>query len=185
MKRTQGFLKWGYDCLSTYLGKSGAPDKLPATTQAPVVSAAGDAAKAKLEQALALLQKGNLDEAGDIYKSLLQIHPNHPEALHFLGVVEAQRQNLVEAAALIGRAIEIDPENAAAHSNHGNVLKALKRNEDALVSYDRALTLDADWAEVLNSRGGVLAELGGGARGGAGELRSGVKGFAWLRRCIY
>lgn len=160
MKRTLGFLKWSYDCLSNYFGKSGAPDKLPATTHPPMVSVTGDVEKAELEQALALLQAGKLDEAGARYRSLLQVYPNQSEALHFLGVVEAQRQNLVEAAALIGRAIEINPENAAAHSNHGNVLKALKRNEDALVSYDRALTLDPGWVEALNSRGCVLGELG-------------------------
>ena len=48
----------------------------------------------------------------------------------------------------------------AAHSNHGIVLAALERNEEALASYERALALKPDYAEALYNRGNALAALG-------------------------
>ena len=43
--------------------------------------------------------------------------------------------------------------------NRGGVLKALKRYDDALASYDRALAIKPKFAEALNNRGGVLRDL--------------------------
>ena len=47
----------------------------------------------------------------------------------------------------------------AALSNRGAVLKAMKRYDEALESYDRALSFQPDHVEVLNNRAGVLHEL--------------------------
>jgi protein O-GlcNAc transferase len=126
----------------------------------PGQPAAADAVQAEFSQGLAVHQKGKLAEAESIYRGVLQQHPDHPDALHFLGVLQAQRQNLGEAEKLIGRAIEIAPDNAAAHANRGNVLKALMRHEDALASYDRALALAPESVDVLVNRGAVLLDLG-------------------------
>jgi hypothetical protein len=52
------------------------------------------------------------------------------------------------------------PNFAEALSNRGNTLKELKRFEEALASYDRALTLRPDYAEAHNSLGVVLLQLG-------------------------
>ena len=52
------------------------------------------------------------------------------------------------------------PNFAEALSNRGITLKELKRFEEALASYDRALTLRPDYAEAHNSLGVVLLQLG-------------------------
>jgi len=44
--------------------------------------------------------------------------------------------------------------------NRGNALRDLKRPEDALAMYERALRLKPDFAEALNSRGKTQLELG-------------------------
>ena len=44
-------------------------------------------------------------------------------------------------------------------SNHGLVLNALQRYEEALASFDRALRLKPDYAEVLANRGNALLRL--------------------------
>ena len=62
------------------------------------------------------------------------------------------------------------PDYAEALSNRGNTLHELKRFEEALASYDRALTLRPDYAEALSNRGDTLAGAEA-VRGGAGELR--------------
>ncbi len=43
-----------------------------------------------LTVALQYHQSGNLQQAGAIYRQILQVDPNHAEALHLLGVVAGQ-----------------------------------------------------------------------------------------------
>jgi predicted O-linked N-acetylglucosamine transferase (SPINDLY family) len=160
MRQLSGFVQSCYERLRAYLRKDTVSDILHQPEQRISDSESGGTIQSEFEGALACHQQGKLDEAESIYRSILQRQPKQPDALHFLGVVQAQRENLGEAAELIGRAIEIDPDNAAAHSNYGNVLRGLKRSEEALASYDRALALNADSAEALNNRGTMLRDLG-------------------------
>jgi hypothetical protein len=53
----------------------------------------------------------------------------------------------------------VRPDYAEALSNRGNALYELKRFEDSLASYDRALTVRPDYAEALYNRGVTLHEL--------------------------
>ena len=92
-------------------------------------------------------------------REVLAQAPSHFDSLHRLGVLEAQRKNLAAAAELIASAIRANPGSAAAHCNLGNVLRGLKRHEDALASYERALALEPEHAEILSNRGATLHEL--------------------------
>ena len=60
---------------------------------------------AAVSQALALHQAGRLAEAEQIYRSVLSVDENQFEALHFLGLIEAQRGNNKEASRLISRSL--------------------------------------------------------------------------------
>ena len=51
------------------------------------------------------------------------------------------------------------PDYAEALNNRGNALHELKRLDEALASYDRALALQPDYAEAFNNRGIALHEL--------------------------
>src|SRR5438445_374360 len=53
----------------------------------------------------------------------------------------------------------IKPDDADAFTNRGVVLQELKRLDEALASYDKALVLKPDYAEALNNRGNALKEL--------------------------
>lgn len=112
-----------------------------------------------LEKAVALHRKGQLAEAGALYRKILKQNPEHVDALHLLGVIETQRKNLLPAIELFNRAIELDPKNAAIFSNRGTALKELKRLEEALASFNRALAIKPDYAEAFNNRGVVLKDL--------------------------
>jgi predicted TPR repeat methyltransferase len=114
----------------------------------------------QLQQAVSLHQRGQLPEAEALYRQILAILPQHFDALHMLGVLEAQRGNPEAAVDLIGRAIRVDRRNPAAHNNHGNALRALGRYKDALASFGRALVLRPDYPEALNNRGNALRDLG-------------------------
>lgn len=112
-----------------------------------------------LERAIALHKAGNLAEAERLYKAILSSKPDHFDALHYLGVIEAQRRRPQDAHRLISRALDIDPQSSEAWLNHGNVLRALNRLDEALASYDRALAIKPDHAEALYYRGLLLRVL--------------------------
>lgn len=113
----------------------------------------------KLQQALALHQQGRLSQAESLYRGVLDEAPDNFDALHLLGVVELQRGNPHEGLRLIGRALELNPNDPAAQLNLGNAFMDLKRPEEALASYDRALAFLPDYAEALNHRGNALRAL--------------------------
>jgi len=85
--------------------------------------------------------------------------PEHHDALHLLGVIAYQTGDFPLAVELIGRAIELNPANAAARSNRGLALQGLKRLDEALDSYDQAIALKPDYAEAYSNRGNVLKDL--------------------------
>jgi tetratricopeptide (TPR) repeat protein len=116
--------------------------------------------RAQLQQAAALYQRGRLAEAQAVYHEVLKTQPNHSDALHMLGVIAAQTRNPKNAVDLIGRAIEIDPNNALAHFNKGSALYQLRQLDAALASYNQAVAIKPNYADAYFSRGNVLHECG-------------------------
>jgi predicted O-linked N-acetylglucosamine transferase (SPINDLY family) len=116
-------------------------------------------AQAKLQQALALHQRGQLAQAQALYEQVLQMQPADFDALHLLGVIAIQTNNLERAVELIGRAIDVNPNNAMAYYNRGAALRDLKQYEAAIQSYDRAIALKPDYADAYNNRGSALGGL--------------------------
>jgi tetratricopeptide (TPR) repeat protein/ADP-heptose:LPS heptosyltransferase len=114
---------------------------------------------ALFKQGLALHQQGQLAQAQLIYQQVLAKQPQHFDALHLSGVIAAQSKSPTLAMELIGKALEINPNNAVAYYNRGNALKELKRVEEALASYDRAIALKPDYAQAYSNRGVALQEL--------------------------
>ena len=80
-------------------------------------------ADGRLQTALSCHQAGRLAEARRIYAEILSEEPSHAGALHLLGVVKFQQGDPRAATELIGKAIAVEPNFAAAHSNLGNVLR--------------------------------------------------------------
>ncbi|MBV8306985.1 MAG: tetratricopeptide repeat protein, partial [Gammaproteobacteria bacterium] len=117
------------------------------------------AAPQRLQQAIALHRAGQLASARTLYQEILSREPEHFDALHLLGVTAAQSGNPQQAAVLIGRALAIDPNNAAAHVNHGLALKELGRLDAALESLRRATVLDPRLPEPHYLSGLVLMQL--------------------------
>src|SRR5712671_7057364 len=113
----------------------------------------------RLRQARELHQQGRYDEAESRYRDVLAVMPDQVDALHLLGVLEAQSGRYETAADLIGRAASIAPDNPFIHYNYGNVLSALNRLEESVASYDRTLALNPDDGTTLNNKGVVLSQL--------------------------
>ena len=77
-------------------------------------------------QAQASHGNGNMAEAQDGYRKVLKKRPNHFDAWHMLGVCELNGGNCEAAVRSLKRALLLDAESAAAHSDLGIALKALK-----------------------------------------------------------
>ena len=93
------------------------------------------------QEALALHQSGQLDLAETKYKKLLNFLPNNIDLLTSLGTIFLQKGEFEEGLKIINRSLLINPNQSAAHNNCGNALKELKRFDEALTSYDRAIEL--------------------------------------------
>lgn len=104
-------------------------------------------------------QAGRLADAERIYRRVLEIDPNHPEALHLIGLVAHQTGRHGIAVQLIDRAILHGPADPVVLNNRGAALQPLGRYEEALASYDQALSIKPDYVEALGNRGIVLQKL--------------------------
>ena len=114
---------------------------------------------AQLQQALGLHQQGRLAEAEALYQKILQLQPQHFDALHLLGVLRYQVGQHPSAIDLITRAIKISPGQAAPYSNLGLAQQKTGLLEESLKSFDSAIALKPDYAEAHNNRGNVLRDL--------------------------
>ena len=112
-----------------------------------------------MQQAAMAYGRGDLAEAESLCRHILAARGDYLDALNLLGIIAARTRRLDEAARLFGSVVQINPLQADAHNNFGNVLKDLKHFQAALDSYERALKIRPDFAEALNNRGNALQEL--------------------------
>jgi len=112
----------------------------------------------ELKKALQYQQAGQFEQAEDIYRKILKVNPNHPEALHLLGIIAYQFKKYDIAVPLISKAIRIDPNQSAYYSNMGLVLKEQGKLDEAVACLQKAIQLDPDHAKAYNNMGNVLYE---------------------------
>lgn len=108
-------------------------------------------------------QSGDGETALEAYKAVLAENPDHPDGLHYLGLLIFNKEDPDNAIALIEHALELNPMNAAAHNNLANIFKLLGRREDALKGYIRAVDADAGHEEAwrnLSMLAGDTAKAG-------------------------
>lgn len=106
--------------------------------------------------AVGLHQSGHLNEAEELYQRVLEIAPDHADALHFLGVLHHQQGDSPSAIRLIRKALQKDPQYVGARINLGNVLKEQGRFIDAEAEYRKVLQSGAESADAYNNLGAVL-----------------------------
>jgi predicted TPR repeat methyltransferase len=110
-----------------------------------------------LEEAMAiavLFQKnGQLGEAERIYREILTVVPDHPDAVHFAGILAHQQGRSDEGIAMIERSLALDPDQADCYSNLGIIFKALGRLDEAVTAYEHAIALNPDHANAYSNLG--------------------------------
>jgi predicted TPR repeat methyltransferase len=113
-----------------------------------------------LSVAIQLHRAGHLEEAETVYRRILEIAPDQPDALHFLGVLSHRRGRSEAAIELIERSIAIDPSQPDRYNNLGNVLIELGRLPEATDALEKAIALQPAHADAYNNLGAVLKARG-------------------------
>jgi len=114
----------------------------------------------QLEQALHYHGSGNLQEAEKLYRGLLEQQPDHPDALHYLGVIGLQVGRADEAVGLIQRAVDARPDYVDAIVNLGNAFLALGQPLAAVEQFRHAQSLAPATAPLHANLGGALQQAG-------------------------
>lgn len=105
-----------------------------------------------------LHRAGQLAEAERAYRQALAADPNHPHALHQLGMLALQARQFEAAVDLIGRAVRADRMQPAFHANLGEAYRQLGNADLAAESYRRAIKLDPRLPQPHALLGTVLHE---------------------------
>jgi predicted TPR repeat methyltransferase len=117
-----------------------------------------------LDEAMAiavLFQKnGQLTEAEAVYRKILDVAPDHVDALHFQGVLAHQQGKSDEAISLIEKSLELVPDRAECYNNLGIIFRAQGRLDDAVQAYLRAIALDPAHANAHNNLGVIYRACG-------------------------
>jgi predicted O-linked N-acetylglucosamine transferase (SPINDLY family) len=116
-------------------------------------------AKRLFLEALAMQEKGDLEQAEILYGKALALAPERPSVMNNLAMVLFQLKKYAESKYLCERLLEINPQDAVALLNLGNCQVKLNSAEEALVSYERALKIRPDDADAQANRAIALLEM--------------------------
>jgi tetratricopeptide (TPR) repeat protein len=107
-----------------------------------------------LEEAVSIaiqLQKNEqLVEAQELYRRVLKTNPNHPQALHYSGVLAHQQGRTDEAVMLIEKSLQLQPDRADCYNNLGIILQSSGKLERAIEAYQQAITIDPSHANAYS-----------------------------------
>lgn len=107
---------------------------------------------------VALLHLGHYDDALECFERALSIQPGYPEALANKAIALHMVGESPRSLKWIDKAIGIGP-TTEMWNNRGQILLSMDRLNEALTSFDRALEMDASFAEARHGREMVLARL--------------------------
>ena len=124
------------------------PDQSPATQELDFDEA--------MAMAVLFQKGGHLDVAEELYRQLLKIAPEHPDVLHYAGLLAHQQKKYDEAIALIEQSLAVEPDRADCYSNLGIIFRAQGRLNEAIAAFERAIALNPKLANAYNNLGVLL-----------------------------
>lgn len=111
--------------------------------------------------ALSQHQQGNLKQAEQTYRQILQAAPNQNDAMFHLSMLLAQTGRRYEAIQQYRTLLKRDPGHADAWNNLGNLLQATGKAEEAGSAFDQARTLRPSQPEFHYNYGNLLISCQG------------------------
>lgn len=111
-----------------------------------------------LDAAFTRHQAGDLADAMQLYKEILQHDPLQPDALHMLGIIAKQQGDNERALKLIEVALGQNTAMPLAWHNRSLLLRILDRKDEALQSAEQAVSLDPNFADAWDMAGFLLRD---------------------------
>jgi predicted O-linked N-acetylglucosamine transferase (SPINDLY family) len=115
------------------------------------------ASRSDLKVAAEHLRSGRFPQADLVCRRALETEPDHPDALHYLGLIAYNTGNNELAVELIGQAVQIEP-TASNYSNLGLAFHGLGQLEAAVECYRQALLQQPNHAVAHNNLGNALKD---------------------------
>src|SRR5262245_50760583 len=101
-----------------------------------------------LRTAFSYIRENRLEEAENLFRQVLALYPQSPDAFYGLGLLALMVQRFDDAVELIQNAIQIDAGNPEYHRILGRIRREQSRDIEAQASYRASLRLLADQPEV-------------------------------------
>lgn len=110
--------------------------------------------------AIELQKQHHFAEAEQLYARVLDVAPDHPDALHYTGLLAHQQARGDDAVAFMEKSLALAPNQADWHSNYAIVLQSHARFDDAIREYQRAIAIDSRHANAHSNLGVLLRATG-------------------------
>lgn len=111
-------------------------------------------------EAVALNREGRLDEALCRYREILELYPDHPDALNNVSLIVGQTGDSDQALKFIRAAVKATPDKAEAHNNLGYALDIAGSLEEAESSFRRAIDIAPNLVEAHINLANLLMKVG-------------------------
>ncbi len=109
-----------------------------------------------MQQAMTLHRAGNLAQAEALFRQVLAIAPDHPDAGYHLGQLYNQAGRLGEAIACLRQVIARNPRHGRAFNTLGMALDGIGEGREALDCYRKAARIDPGAYEANYNLGSAL-----------------------------
>ena len=101
-----------------------------------------------LQEAIAHHQAGRLEDAEQLYDTILETDPDHASALQLKGLIFAARDQADEAINHMEHSLSINPKQPSVHYNLGTLHLKLNHPEDASAYFAAALEQQPDYPQA-------------------------------------
>lgn len=104
-----------------------------------------------LRTAIRFHQEGDIEQAEQCYREVLEREPNQALALHSLGLIAYDQGEYEDAEEFVHQAISADPDSAIQYNTIGVIYDALQQADKAIHAYQEAIRRNADYADAYKN----------------------------------
>ncbi|HNU72129.1 MAG TPA: FkbM family methyltransferase [Thermodesulfobacteriota bacterium] len=117
-------------------------------------------AHALFQKAFGDHREGKIADAEAGYRKVLSLAPEHPSALHLLGLIEFDRKNFQAAVPLVKRSLRLVPNDIQWLCNYAVMTDNIGDYGQSVSTYEKVLALDPQHSNALLGLGNGYYEIG-------------------------